>query len=115
MSKQFYFKQFSLAYVQFSSIWPIDRTLSSNTSPGQSGPGSDGKEGVLHISRSSNITGVLRSDYLVSYLGESLEESNPSVEKQSVYSPAPADEASRCYEKLTRSKLKMVIASIHSL
>ena len=29
--KQFYFKQFSLAKVQFSSIWPLDRTLSGAT------------------------------------------------------------------------------------
>ena len=34
---------------QFSSNQPIDRTLSSATNPGQSGPGSDGNEGVLHI------------------------------------------------------------------
>ena len=34
---------------QFSSIWPIDRTLSGATTPGQSGPGSDGNEGVLCI------------------------------------------------------------------
>ena len=31
--KQFYFKQFSLARVQFSSIWPIDRTPSGTTTP----------------------------------------------------------------------------------
>ena len=29
---------------QFSSIWPIDRTLSGATTPSQSGPGSDGNE-----------------------------------------------------------------------
>ena len=33
----------------FSSIWPIDRTLSSATTPGQSGPGSDSTKGVLRI------------------------------------------------------------------
>ena len=32
-----------------SSIWPIDRTLSSATTPDKSEPGSDGNEGVLHI------------------------------------------------------------------
>ena len=32
-----------------SSIWYIDRILSGATTPGQSGPGSDGNEGVLHI------------------------------------------------------------------
>ena len=40
-------KQFSLAEVQFNSIWHIDRTQSSATTPDQSGPGSDVKEGVL--------------------------------------------------------------------
>ena len=68
MSKQFYFKQFSLVLVcslnvktvlfqaiqfsistQFSSIQPIERTLSGATTPGQSGPWSDGNEGVLYI------------------------------------------------------------------
>ena len=50
MSKQFYLKEFSLAYknrsisnILFSlgtllgSVWPIDRTLSGGTTPGQSG------------------------------------------------------------------------------
>ena len=30
-----------------SSIWPIDRILSSATTPGQGGPGSNGHEGAL--------------------------------------------------------------------
>ena len=34
------------------SIWHIDRTLTGTTSPGQSGPGSNGNEGVLHITQS---------------------------------------------------------------
>ena len=34
--------------IQFSSIWLIDRSLSGATTPGQSGPGSIGYEGVLH-------------------------------------------------------------------
>ena len=32
-----------------SSIWPIDSALSGATTPGQSGPGSQGNEGVLRI------------------------------------------------------------------
>ena len=32
-----------------SSIWPIDGTLTDTTLLGQSGPRSDGNEGVLHI------------------------------------------------------------------
>ena len=56
-----------------SSIWPIDRTLSGATTPGQSGPGSNGNEGVLHIPKISSITGASSSDGLMSYLGHSLE------------------------------------------
>ena len=37
------------------SIWPIDRTLSGATTPGQIGPGSDGSEGVLFIPQNSSI------------------------------------------------------------
>ena len=37
-----------------SSIYPIDKILSGATTPGQSGPGSDGNE-VLHILQSSSI------------------------------------------------------------
>ena len=61
---------------QFSSIWPIDRTLSDATTPGQSLPGSDGNEGVIRISQSSSITGISLSDY-------------PSAETQSAHSIGP--------------------------
>ena len=67
MLKQFYFDSFSLVCsldvktvpfraiqfsisTLFSSIWPIDRTLSSSAALGQSGPGSDGIEEVLPYS-----------------------------------------------------------------
>ena len=40
--------------------------------PGQSGPGSDGNKGVLHIPQSPRITGTSRSDCLVSNPGHSL-------------------------------------------
>ena len=40
--------------------------------PGQSGPGSEGNEGVRHIPKSSSITGTSPSDSLVSYLGHSM-------------------------------------------
>ena len=39
--------------------------------PGQSGPGSNGNEGVLHIPQSPSITGTSPSDCLVSYPGHS--------------------------------------------
>ena len=50
-----------------SSIWPIDRTLSCATTPGQSKPGSDGNEGVLRIPKSSSIIGASPSISLVLY------------------------------------------------
>ena len=52
-----------------SSIWPIDRALSGVVTQGQSGPGSDGNERVLHIPQSSSITGTSQSDVLMSYPG----------------------------------------------
>ena len=36
-----------------STIWPIDRTLSGATYPGQSGPENNGNERVLHIAQIS--------------------------------------------------------------
>ena len=91
MSKQFYFEQFILAQkrnlniktvlfqavqfsisTQFSLVWPIDRTQSGATTPGQSGPGSNGNEGALRIPESSSSTGTSPSDCLVSYPGHSL-------------------------------------------
>ena len=52
-----------------SSIWPIDRTLIGATTPGQSGPGNDGNEGVLYIFESSNITEASPSHCLYDLLG----------------------------------------------
>ena len=51
-----------------SFIWPIDKALLDATTLGQSGPGSDGNERVLHIPQSSK-TGALPSDCLMSYPG----------------------------------------------
>ena len=74
MSKTVLFRaiQFSMS-TQFSSIWPLDRTLSGATTPGQSGLGSCDNEGVLRIPKNSRITGASPSDCLVSYLGLLLE------------------------------------------
>ena len=58
------------------SIWPIDRTQSGATTPGQSGPGSDGNEEVLHVPQRSSITGTSSSDCLMSYTGHSLARGN---------------------------------------
>ena len=89
--KKFSFKQFTLPQLRslntktvlfqaiqfsvstyFSSIWVIDGTLSAATNPGQSGPGNDGIEEVLHISQRSSITGTSPSDCLMLYPGLSL-------------------------------------------
>ena len=51
-----------------TSIGAIDKTLSGATTPGQSGPGSDGNEGVHRISQSSSVTAASPSDCLVSYI-----------------------------------------------
>ena len=50
-------------------IWHIDRTLSHVTTLGQSGHGSNGNEGVLHIPQIFKI-GALPSDGLISYIQE---------------------------------------------
>ena len=42
-------------------------TLSGATTPDQSGPGSNGNEGVLRIPQSLSIAGTSPSDCLVSY------------------------------------------------
>ena len=78
---------------QFSSFWPIDRTLSGATALGQSEPGSDGNEGVLCIPQGSIVTKATPSDCLVSYPGYLLEESYLSAEMQLVYSAAQSDMA----------------------
>ena len=68
MSKTVQFQTIQLSIsTQFSSIWPIDRTPSASTTPGQSGAGSDGNEGVLSIPQSSSITRTSTLVCLVSY------------------------------------------------
>ena len=69
--------------------------LSGATTLGQSGPGSNGNEGVLCIHQSASITGTSPSDCLVSYPGYSLGESYPSEKMQSVYSTALANWAKK--------------------
>ena len=75
----------------FSSIWPIERTLSGTTTLDLRRSRSNGNEEVLYIPQSSSITLTSPSDCLVSYPGHSWGESYPSAEKQSVYSIAPAE------------------------
>ena len=72
-----------------SSICPIHRILSGAITTSQSGPESNGKEGVLHIPQS--LTKASPSDCLMSYPGHSLRESYSSEEMQLMYSTAPAN------------------------
>ena len=73
-------------------ILSIDRALSGDSTPAQSGPGSDGNKRVLHIPHSSSITETSPSDCLVSYPGLSLWVGTYlSSEVQSVYYTVTAD------------------------
>ena len=54
-----------------SSIKPIDMALSGANIWGQSKPGINDNEWVLHIPESSSMTGTSPSDCLVLYLGHS--------------------------------------------
>ena len=76
------------------SIWPIDGTLTSATSPRQSRPGSNGNERVLRIPQSSSIIGASPSDCHIQdtrcYGG-----AYSSAEMPLVYSTAPADWANK--------------------
>ena len=74
MNTYFKCKNSKLSKPQLSSIWSIDRALSSASTPGQSGHGSDGYEGIHHIPQSFNINGTSPSDCLVSYPGHLLGE-----------------------------------------
>ena len=91
-----------------SSIWPIDRPLLGAATQGQSGTGSDGNEGALHIPKRSSITGASPSDCLVFYLGHLLGKSYLSTEMQSVYSTAPADRAISEFKKWILEKHKHI-------
>ena len=83
--------QFTIS-TQFRYIWPIDKALSSATTPGQSVPGSVDNEGVLRIHQRSSITRASPADCLVSYPGHLLGGGSYSyVEVQLVYSTAPVD------------------------
>ena len=73
------------------SIFPIDRTLSGTTTPGQSGPGINFIERILHIPQISEAE-ASPSNGLISYPGHSLVMgSYPSVEMNSMYSTAPTN------------------------
>ena len=58
--------------MKFSSIWPVDRTISGATTPGQSGPGNNSIEGVICILQSSSSSKFTQLDCLLSYPGHLL-------------------------------------------
>ena len=64
---QFCIRDLFVLILNVTSIEPIDRTLSGVTALVQSGSGSDGNEGLLHIPQSSSITEASPSDSLMSY------------------------------------------------
>ena len=102
--------QFSIS-TQFSSIRPIDRTISDTTNPNQRGPGSDGNEGILRIPQSSSITGTSPLNCLVPYQGHSLGEgSYSSAEMQSVYSASQANWAI----EVDRLESKAILVHTHT-
>ena len=57
----------------------MDKILSGPTTAGQSGPGNNEIEGVLHIPQSS-ITGASSTAYLLPYPGDSFAGYHPSAE-----------------------------------
>ena len=113
MSKQFYFKQFSLVSMQFSSIWAINRTLSGATTPGQSRSGSDSNEWVLCIPQSSSITGASPSGCLVSYIQDTCCGSGLGLTplqrcSQSILQPQPTGQ----WTELTNSKIHIYLLTL---
>ena len=73
-----------------SSFWPIDKILSDATTPSQSGPKSDGIEGVLHIPQSCSFAGASQSECLELYPGHLLVDGVLSLCRDAVsvfYSP----------------------------
>ena len=65
VSKQFYFKQISLALESF--IWPIDGKLFRAITLRQCWPGSDGNKVAICIPQSYSSSVTSPSDYFVSY------------------------------------------------
>ena len=73
-------------------LFNIDRALSGATIPGQSGPGSNGNEGVLLFPQSSSINVTSLSYCLVCLIQHTRWGGGyPSAEVQSVYCTAQAD------------------------
>ena len=80
-----------IIHTGFSFIWFIGKILLGASTPGQSGPGSDGNEMVLRIPQNSGIAEASPSDSLVSYPRHLSGEFYHCTEIQSVYSAAPVN------------------------
>ena len=63
--------QFSISHL-FALSLSVKKFYFGATTPGQSGPGSNGNKGVVCITQSSSITAASPSDFLVSYPGHLL-------------------------------------------
>ena len=74
---------------QFSSIPPIDKTLSGATTPGYSVPRSNGSEGVLRIPPKHSWKHTIRLFSVISRI--LIVVSYPSEEMKSVYFTTPSD------------------------
>ena len=100
MSKLFYFKEISLAYVRCLVLFDT-KVLSLRIEVDLD----DGIEEELCILQSSSTAETSPSDCLVSYLGHSLVVvgSYPSAKKQSVISTAPANTAIKSDEEIQPS------------
>ena len=86
-------------------------TLSGAATTSQSGPGSDGNEGVLCIPQSSSITGALPSDFFMSYPGHLLGEGVTSLQRCSwcILQPQPTG------LKMKREKKNYIFSRIGQL
>ena len=109
-----------------SSILPRDRALSGATTPGQSGLGSDGNEGVLRIPQSSSTAGTSPSDCLVSYPRHSLGGGLTPLQRSSrcILQPQPTGqsinkEGGYCYKRNYKTPKNKVLHyfqnNLHSL
>ena len=104
---------------QNSSIWLIDRTHSGTTTPGQSGPGSDGNEEVLYIPQRSSITGTSPFDCLVSHPWHPFwgwGRSYPSAEMQCILQPQLTGLRGRCrrYSYLVSKQFEIKLSCIQT-
>ena len=88
---QYQNKSFSNNSVEHKyTVWPIDRTLSSATSPGQSWPRSEINEEEFRFPQSSSITEISLSEPLVLNSRTLFGGSYPSIESQSEYFYSPS-------------------------